>query len=67
MNTNVQTSEIVSYVLPIANLSDVQKSHFQLSKMQKMYISKRIRNKYKTDVSWNYEFSNRNIYTYVRH
>ena len=38
-------------------------SHFQLAKMQKMNVSKHIRNKYRTDVSLNFEFSNRHVYT----
>jgi hypothetical protein len=38
--TNLQTSEIIYYILPIVVWSDVQKSHFQIARMLKMNISK---------------------------
>jgi len=52
--TRVQTSEIVLYILPIDKWNDVQKLPFQLAKMKETN---------RTDVSLNFEFSNRHVYT----
>jgi hypothetical protein len=41
----------------------VQKSRFQLAKIQKMNIHKHIKNEYRTDVSLNFDFSNDYVYT----
>ena len=46
----------INEALPIDKWNNVQKSHFQLAKVQKMNISKHTRNKYRTDVSLNLSF-----------
>jgi hypothetical protein len=43
--TSLQQFEIFRNILPTDQLTDVIKSHFQLAKMQKIYINKRIRYK----------------------
>jgi hypothetical protein len=58
--TRILTSKLpklfsINEVLPIDKWNDVQKSHFQLAKVQKMNISKHT-NKYRTDVSLNLSF-----------
>ena len=50
------------YVLSEGKWRDVKKSLFQLAKMQKMNITKNIRDKYRTNFSLKFEFSNRHVY-----
>jgi len=48
-----------TYILPIDKLSNVQKSHLQLANCRKWTWA----NKFRTDVSLNFKFSNSHVYT----
>ena len=48
MNRNSQIFKIIYYILPVGKGSDVQKSHFQLAKIQKIKNKKTHKNKNRT-------------------